>query len=344
MLATLASDSVIDAAYKWLCHQRRHWPANSDVWSLRFDWETIKPALQQTLRRGDYRFEPMSRVTKANGEVVHIWSSRDALVLKAMAIVLAEHLPVSKRCTHVKGHGGAKAAVRSVRDRLADNAFVMRTDVKAYYDSIDQHLMIERLAVYIKDRAVLNLLWQVMRRTVTWGGLYRERTRGISRGCPLSPLLGAFFLHELDTDMARSGLFYVRFMDDILVLAPSRWKLRRGVARVNGHLASLDLAQHPDITFIGRIERGFDFLGYYFSRGPLRLAQQTLQNHAAQCLRLYEQQRTAPEGAARLEEYVVRWQRWCRAGLREGGVLIAMLTGTAVGGLPGPERESGQQQ
>ena len=41
------------------------------------------------------------------------------------------------------------------------------------------------------------------------------------------PLMGAFFLHELDRRMERSGLFYVRFMDDILVLAPSRWKLRR---------------------------------------------------------------------------------------------------------------------
>lgn len=39
---------------------------------------------------------------------------------------------------------------------------------------------------------------------------------------PLSPLIGAFFLNELDERMERLGLFYVRFMDDILVLAPTR--------------------------------------------------------------------------------------------------------------------------
>jgi hypothetical protein len=66
---------------------------------------------------------------------------------------------------------------------------------------------------------------------------------------------------------------------------------------------------------MGRIERGFDFLGYYFCRGPLRHAQRTLQNHATRLHRLYEQQKTAPEGAARLDEYVTRWKRWCRAGL-----------------------------
>ncbi len=46
-------------------------------------------------------------------------------------------------------------------------------------------------------------------------------------GCSLSPLIGAFFLKQLDERMERSGLFYVRFMDDILVLAPTRWRLRK---------------------------------------------------------------------------------------------------------------------
>ncbi len=82
--------------------------------------------------------------------------------------------------------------------------------------------------------------------------------KGISLGCPLSPLIGAFFLKRLDERMERSGLFYVRFMDDILVLAPTRWRLRKAVKAVNEVLGSLGLLKHPDKTFIGRIERGFD--------------------------------------------------------------------------------------
>ena len=74
----------------------------------------------------------MSRVTRADGEIVHVWASRDALILKALSIVLARLLPVSPRCTHVKGHGGAKAAIRAVRSNQAENRYVMRTDVKAY--------------------------------------------------------------------------------------------------------------------------------------------------------------------------------------------------------------------
>jgi len=33
-----ASDSDIDAAYAWLCLQRRDWPADTDIWDLRFRW------------------------------------------------------------------------------------------------------------------------------------------------------------------------------------------------------------------------------------------------------------------------------------------------------------------
>jgi hypothetical protein len=95
-----------------------------------------------------------------DGEDADLWSARDALVLKAMALVLGEHLPVSHRCTHIKGHGGAKFAVREVRDHLVTNRFVLRTDVKSHYASIDHLLLLDELAVHIKDRRVLNLIGQ----------------------------------------------------------------------------------------------------------------------------------------------------------------------------------------
>jgi len=128
------------------------------------------------------------------------------------------------------------------------------------YVSIDHMLLLDRLAGVIPDRNILNLVWQYLRRTAERGGCFWDYERGISLGCPLSPLIGAFFLDELDRRMAASGLFYVRFMDDILVLAPTRWKLRRAVAVVNHILGALRLEKHPEKTFIGRIARGFDFL------------------------------------------------------------------------------------
>jgi len=51
-------------------------------------------------------------------------------------------------------------------------------------------------------------------------------------------------------------------MDDILVLAPIRWRLRRAVKTLNAGLASLGWEKQHEKLLIGRIEKDFDFLGY----------------------------------------------------------------------------------
>ncbi len=126
--------------------------------------------------------------------------------------------------------------------------------------------------------------------------------------------MGAFFLKRLDARMERSGLFYVRFMDDILVLAPTRWKLRKAVKRVNEMLGCLRLEKHPDKTFIGRIERGFDFLGYHFGPDGLSVAEKTIERFVARAIRLYEQEPGEVLASSRFGLYVRRWVRWVSAG------------------------------
>jgi RNA-directed DNA polymerase len=56
------------------------------------------------------------------------------------------------------------------------------------------------------------------------------------------------------------------------VLAPSHWKLRKAVRVVNQTLNGLQLEKHPEKTCIGKIERGFEFLGYHFGPGRLIIA------------------------------------------------------------------------
>jgi RNA-directed DNA polymerase len=84
---------------------------------------------------------------------------------------------------------------------------------------------------------------------------------------------------------------------------------------VNQVLTSLGLAKHPDKTFIGRIVKGFDFLGYHFSPEGLRVATKTLMNFVARIHQLYEQEREKPEGSSTLGAYVRRWMQWVYAGL-----------------------------
>jgi len=256
---------------------------------------------QEALVAGTYAVGRLDRVPLSRAgvqEETDLWSARDALVMKAFSLVVPQYLPLSAHCTHLKGHGGAKYAVRRVVAHLPASTFVLKTDVQAYDASIDHHRLLDRLAVSLPDHGVLNLIAQYLTRCAERGGLFWEYRKGIALGSPLSPILGAFFLTELDAALEQLGLFYLRFMDDIVVLAPTRWKLRAAVKVVHRTLAGLHLEIQPTKTFIGKIDKGFDFLGYHLAPGRLSLAQSTLEAFVACAHQLYEQEPAG--GAARL--------------------------------------------
>jgi hypothetical protein len=213
----------------------------------------------------------------------------------------------SKACYHLKGHGGLKRAINDVLTHYPKNRFFCKTDVKEYYDSIDHYTLLMKLHDYIKDSKVIYYIWQFLNRTIEWGGLYQEVKRGISRGSSLSPLLGAFYLLDLDQRLEKLNVKYFRYMDDVLILATTRWKLREAIRVLNQAFSELKLEKHPDKTFIGRIEKGFDFLGYHFSPEGLSVAEKTIEKFLGRSVRLYEQEQREPFGSPLLGLYVRRW-------------------------------------
>ena len=58
--------------------------------------------------------------------------------------------------------------MREVRDHLSGHRFVLRTDVKSYYASINHVLLLDHLAATIKDRRLLNLVGHL--RCISNGG------------------------------------------------------------------------------------------------------------------------------------------------------------------------------
>ncbi len=178
--------------------------------------------------------------------------------------------------------------MRGVMKSYPDFRFFCKTDVKSYYDSIDHYTLMMKLYEHIEDRTIMGYVWQFLNRCVEWGGLYQDIKRGISRGLSLSPLLGAFYLTDLDHRMEGVDVKYFRYMDDILILASTRWKLKKAIRVLNETLEELKLEKHPDKTDMGRTEKGFDFLGYHFSPRGLSLADKTVENFLEKARRINE--------------------------------------------------------
>jgi hypothetical protein len=141
--------------------------------------------------------------------------------------------------------------------------------------------------------------------------------KGLTAGGALSPLLAALYLTPLDrameVEIIRQNVRYMRYMDDFVIFARTRFQLRRAIRTVHQVLNKLHLRVHPLKRFIGRTTKGFDFLGYRFKPDHgLGVAAKTTAKMLGRVRRLQEQGADVFE----LRRYVLHWWRWLHAGLR----------------------------
>jgi hypothetical protein len=94
---------------------------------------------------------------------------------------------------------------------------------------------------------------------------------GVAQGNSLSPLLGNLLLYDFDVEMNKdSDVRCIRYIDDIILLAPDREIAENAFAKAKGVLAKLGMSVSDDKTQRARIEEGFEFLGIDLSNGFIR--------------------------------------------------------------------------
>ena len=268
---------------------------------------------RQQLLCGSYQLSIVNIYRNKEGEYFSRWTSKDAVVLKAISLVISEYnLSDGKiKAYHLKGTGGLKGGIRAIRDKVGDYKYAMETDVADFYGSMDHEILFDECKEIIKDKRILRIIRQYMNRLEICDGNYQLITRGICRGCPLSPIMRGIILKSLDKRVnERYG--YVRYMDDWVILTKTRGQLREVVKLVHELMARLKFKLAIAKTYIGKISKGFDFLGYRFdSRGIIGLARKTVRNFINKTAKLYEQGATLE----RIGCYINQWYTWCRSGI-----------------------------
>ena len=242
------------------------------------------------------------------------WSPDSSKLLKQVKTVLSDQLKphLSRRCSHVKGNGGVKLSVR-YSQRLCNNfGYVARFDVRSYYKSMDHQIILDLLRQYQVTPGVISIVSEYLSLPN-----HNKSGKGMIAGGSISPLIGALYLTPLDKLMedlqATTGIRYQRYMDDYVIFAPTRHKLRKAIKLMYVVLDELKVDVHPKKRFIGPTRRGFDFLGYWLEpHRPLTPSQVSLTRLTDRSRQLLE--RTA--SIAGLRQYILRWLQWHHSGLR----------------------------
>src|SRR5258708_10106733 len=100
--------------------------------------------------------------------------------------------------------------------------FVVDIDLAKSFDRVNHDRLMARVAARVPDRRVLRLVRGYLTAGVLDGGLFERSREGTPQGGPLSPLLSNLVLDELDRELERRGLAFVRYADDCNIYVRSR--------------------------------------------------------------------------------------------------------------------------
>ncbi len=145
----------------------------------------------------------------------------------------------------------------SQHDRL--QIFALKCDIKKFFDSIDQDILLRFIQRLITDENTRWLIEVIIR------SFEKLPRKGLPLGNVTSQLFANIYLNELDQFVKhRLGVrHYLRYCDDFIILGNDRADLLPLVEAIDTFLGNhLRLNLHRDKITIRTYRQGIDFLGY----------------------------------------------------------------------------------
>ena len=168
--------------------------------------------------------------------------------------------------------GSRRAIISQVIDVL-DNAFEhfgIRTDVSAFYESIDRQTLIKELET---DQLLSHGSKKYIKQALSSYGQLANSVVGIPRGLGISAFLSELYMRSVDEKIRQLPrvIFYARYVDDIIIVfAPTAGDdTSTYIGQVASILAEKSLTLNPAKTRSGSTGPAatfrFEYLGYQFT-------------------------------------------------------------------------------
>ena len=99
--------------------------------------------------------------------------------------------------------------------------WIVDIDLQSFFDEVNQDKLMAIIHRTIKDDDVISLIRKFLQSRVMEKGVIQETKKGTPQGGNLSPLLSNIMLNELDEELKKRGLNFVRYADDCLIMVRS---------------------------------------------------------------------------------------------------------------------------
>ena len=104
---------------------------------------------------------------------------------------------------------------------------IVDIDLKTFFDEVDHRYLLQLIYRKVKCHETLRLIRKWLRSPIQIKGKLVKRRKGVPQGSPLSPLLSNIMLHELDRELEKQGLQFIRYADDFSIYVKTKATARK---------------------------------------------------------------------------------------------------------------------
>jgi len=237
-----------------------------DVQEFQFNLMDNILSLHNDLKNNTYKHGGYQefRIQDPKPRIIHKARVRDRLLHRAIYRILypffdKTFISNSYSCRNNKGTHRAINRFREFANKVSQNntkqCWVLKCDIKKFFASINQDILLKILQEYIPDQNIINLLKKIL---VSFPA-------GLPLGNLTSQLFSNVYMNQSDQFVKHKfkTKHYIRYADDFVIFSQNRGYLEKIVLKIKCFLQNkLRLQIHDDKIFVKTLSSGVDFLGW----------------------------------------------------------------------------------